>query len=65
MSFYTTEKIYSVIKSLINDAEEHYGKLYEDNINKIKIEIIKDIQEELHITFEEAKEVYELSKENE
>jgi hypothetical protein len=62
MSSYTTEKIYSAIKSLINDAEEHYGKLYEDNIDKIKTEIIKDIQEELHIKFEEAKQLYELLK---
>ena len=62
MSSYTTEKIYSAIKSLINDAEEHYGKLYKDNIDKIKTEIIKDIQEELYIKFEEAKQLYELLK---
>ena len=62
MSSYTTEKIYSVIKSLVNDAEEHYGELYKNNIDKIKSEIIKDIQEELHITFDEAKELYEILK---
>ena len=62
MSSYTSEKIYSVIISLINDADEYYGQLYPNNIDKIKIEIIKDIQQELNITFNEAKELYELLK---
>lgn len=63
MSFYTSEKMLSTITSLIKDAEIFYSQIFL-NRDDIQKEIIKDIQHELNISYENAKYVYDLIKNN-
>ena len=63
MSFYTSEKMLNVITSLIKDGEEFYSQIFM-NKEKIQVEIIKDIKEELNVDYEDAKYVYDLIKNN-
>jgi hypothetical protein len=63
MSSYTKEKLENKIASLVKEAEIHYQKMYRYNSEKLKEEIITDIQIEFNIQdYKDAKEIYELIK---
>lgn len=64
MSSYTKEKLENLVTSLIKEAEIHYQKIYRYNPEKLKEEIILDIQTEFNIRdYKDAKEMHDLIKE--
>lgn len=66
MSSYTKENLENLVTSLIKEAEIHYQKMYRYNPEKLKEEIITDIQIEFNIhDYKDAKEMYDLIKQKE
>ena len=62
----TKEKLENLVSSLIKEAEIHYQKMYRYNPEKLKEEIITDIQTEFDIPdYKYAKELYDTIKQKE